>query len=167
MAPTIKVLVVDDSALARGLISRRLASDPGIEVVGTASDGVEAFERVKALRPDVVTLDVQMPVMDGLAALQKIMSSVPTPVVMLSSLTGDDSDTTIRALELGAIDFFLKPSSVSPGGLDGGAKDLVSSAARKRTTGAEQKWATGSAIGAEGWPVSAMRLGFGRRAAGR
>lgn len=106
----VRVLVVDDSATIRAVLARQLAATPGIEVVGKAADGLEAIERIKELRPDVVTLDVEMPRLDGLGALQRIMSECPTRVVMVSSLTGTGADATLRALDLGAVDFFEKPT---------------------------------------------------------
>jgi len=112
-----RVLVVDDSALARMVISRRISLDPGIEVVGEAFDGIDALEKVKSLKPGVVTLDVEMPRMDGLTTLSRIMAECPTAVVMLSRLTEEDAEVTIKALEAGAVDFFLKPSMVDKGGL--------------------------------------------------
>jgi two-component system, chemotaxis family, protein-glutamate methylesterase/glutaminase len=105
----IRVLVVDDSSFIRKALPRLLESDPDIEVVGTASDGAEGLALVKALRPDVVTLDVQMPVMDGLTALQRIMDEAPTRVVMVSSTTAEGTHETVRALTLGAVDFMQKP----------------------------------------------------------
>jgi len=106
----IRVLIVDDSAFLRRNLSRILASDPEIEVVGTAANGAEAVQMVKELRPNVVTLDVMMPVMDGLAALKQIMREAPTPVVMLSATTAEGAQETLEALALGAIDFMIKPS---------------------------------------------------------
>lgn len=120
----IRVLIVDDSAFARFAISRQLQSDPEIEVIDFARDGVEALEKVMTLKPDVVTLDVEMPRMDGLSALGQIMSACPTPVVMLSTLTSEGAQTTIKALELGAVDFFLKPSLTTPAGAYGTGDDL-------------------------------------------
>ncbi len=117
MSSLTRVLVVDDSALARMVISRRISLDPEIEVVGVAFDGIDALEKVKSLRPDVVTLDVEMPRMDGLTTLSHIMSECPTAVVMLSRLTEEDAEVTIKALETGAVDFFLKPSMLDKGGL--------------------------------------------------
>lgn len=105
-----RVLVVDDSATIRAVLARQLAATPGVEVVGKAADGLEAIQRVKELRPDVVTLDIEMPRLDGLGALQRIMEECPTRVVMVSSLTRDGADATLRALDLGAVDFFEKPS---------------------------------------------------------
>ncbi|MCX5998719.1 MAG: response regulator [Chloroflexi bacterium] len=120
----IRVVTVDDSAYARFAISRQLQSDPGIEVVGFARDGIEAIEKIKALKPDVVTLDVEMPRMDGLTALKEIMSQCPVPVVMISTQTGEGTEATVRALELGAVDFFLKPSVTRPAGGEGRSDGL-------------------------------------------
>lgn len=106
----INVLVVDDSAFMRQSIVKQIESDPQLRVVGTARDGVEAIEKALALRPDCITLDVEMPRMDGLAALARIMKECPTPVVMLSALTSEGAEATIEALRLGAIDFVCKPS---------------------------------------------------------
>ena len=106
----IKVLVVDDSALVRKLLSAMLvARDRDIEVVGTASDPYAAREKIKQLNPDVITLDVEMPRMDGITFLENLMRLRPMPVVMVSSLTQRGADVTLRALELGAIDFVAKP----------------------------------------------------------
>ena len=116
MAEKTKVLIVDDSAFARFSIAKRLRTDPGIEVIGHASDGIEAIEQTKSLQPDVVTMDVTMPRMDGIEAVERIMVECPTPIVMLSALTGEGAEVTIKALELGAVDFFLKNSLVSPVG---------------------------------------------------
>lgn len=126
MSDKVRVLVVDDSAFARKAISKMIESDPDLEVVGTANDGQDAFEKVKSLRPDVVTLDVTMPNVDGLQALDLIMGEAPTPVVMLSAMTGENTGTTIEALEKGAVDFYLKPSAMSPAGRSEEALELLS-----------------------------------------
>ena len=105
----IKVLVVDDSALVRKLLTAMLSRAPDIEVVGAASDPYAARERIKKLNPDVITLDVEMPRMDGITFLENLMRLRPIPVVMVSSLTQRGADVTLRALELGAIDFVAKP----------------------------------------------------------
>lgn len=109
MINTIKVLIVDDSALMRQLLSRILSSDPQIEVIGTAGDPFAARDKIKALNPDVITLDIEMPRMDGLTFLEKLMHGHPMPVVMISSLTEKGADTTLRALDLGAVDYISKP----------------------------------------------------------
>ncbi|HIW34316.1 MAG TPA: chemotaxis response regulator protein-glutamate methylesterase [Candidatus Paenibacillus intestinavium] len=106
----IKVLVVDDSVFMRKLISRLIEEDPTLEVVGTARNGKEGVQLVKELRPDVVTMDIEMPEMTGLQALTIIMDQRPTPVLMLSSLTQDGASATITALQNGAVDFISKPS---------------------------------------------------------
>jgi two-component system chemotaxis response regulator CheB len=107
----IKVLVVDDSAFMRTAIERMLISDPGIELIGSAANGREAVEKVVRLRPDVITMDIEMPIMDGLHALKEIMRLCPTPVLMVSSLTKEGAKTTLDAIELGAIDYVPKPGS--------------------------------------------------------
>ncbi len=107
---SVRVLVVDDSAFMRKLISDILNSAPGISVVGTARDGAEAVEKVRTLELDVVTLDVEMPKMDGLEALSQIMEHTPTPCVMLSAHTKVGARVTLEAISSGAFDFVLKPS---------------------------------------------------------
>lgn len=108
MQSSVRVLVVDDSALMRQMISRFL-TEAGMEVVGTAKDGREGLDAVKKLQPDVVTLDVEMPNMDGLAMLRRLMAEHPVPVVMVSSLTLANAPATIEALSLGAVDVVAKP----------------------------------------------------------
>ncbi|CCW34315.1 response regulator receiver modulated CheB methylesterase [Chthonomonas calidirosea] len=110
MEKRIRVLIVDDSALIRLLLTKLLTSDPQIEVVGTASDPLQASQKIEELSPDVLTLDVEMPHMDGLTFLADLMNHHPLPVVMVSSLTQHGCETTIKALELGAVDFFPKPT---------------------------------------------------------
>lgn len=105
----IKVLIVDDSALMRQILTEALSHDAAIEVVGAAPDPYVARDKIKALNPDVLTLDVEMPRMDGLAFLEKLMRARPMPVVMVSSLTEAGCQTTLHALELGAVDFVTKP----------------------------------------------------------
>jgi two-component system, chemotaxis family, protein-glutamate methylesterase/glutaminase len=106
----IRVLIIDDSTFVRQALTRMLASDPGIEVVGSASDGSEGHAKACALRPDVITLDVRMPRMDGLEALRRIMKDCPAPVLLLSSHTSEGADVTLRGLEIGAMDFVDKSS---------------------------------------------------------
>lgn len=107
----IKVLVVDDSAFMRKAISTMLEKDPGIKVVGSARDGQEGLNMVRSLNPDVVTMDIEMPKMDGLTALRHIMMESPRPVLMVSSLTTEGAEATLKAMELGAVDFIPKQLS--------------------------------------------------------
>ncbi|MDA8231629.1 MAG: chemotaxis response regulator protein-glutamate methylesterase [Magnetospirillum sp.] len=134
MASRIRVLVVDDSALMRQILASLLASDPSIEVVGTAPDPMVAREKIKLLNPDVLTLDVEMPRMDGLAFLEKVMTLRPMPVVMVSSLTDAGAEATVRALELGAVDVFCKPADAGGGWAAHGREliDKVKAAAAAR-----------------------------------
>ncbi len=111
MIEKIKAVVIDDSAFMRKSLSIILKSDPDIEVVGTAKDGVEGVELVKKVKPDIVTLDIEMPRMNGLDALKIIMKDAPTSVIMVSSLTTDGAEATIKALEIGAVDFIPKEMS--------------------------------------------------------
>jgi two-component system, chemotaxis family, protein-glutamate methylesterase/glutaminase len=104
-----RVLVIDDSALVRQLLSDILNSDPAIEVVGTASDAIHGLEKIADLSPDVITLDIDMPRLDGLSMLDQMMPLWPLPVVMISALTREGADATLKALELGAVDFIAKP----------------------------------------------------------
>lgn len=105
----IRVLIIDDSALVRQLLTDILSSDPAIEIAGTAPDPYIAREKIKQLNPDVLTLDVEMPKMDGVTFLRNLMRLRPMPVVMVSTLTEKGADVTLEALELGAIDFVTKP----------------------------------------------------------
>jgi two-component system chemotaxis response regulator CheB len=109
MVEKIKVLVVDDAAFMVKAVSELLESDPGIKIVGCARNGLEGLEKIKALRPDVVTLDMDMPVMDGVTTLRHVMIEAPVPVVVLSSLFSDGG-ITFEALRLGVVDFLPKPS---------------------------------------------------------
>ena len=121
----VKVLIVDDSALVRQILSEILNSDPDIEVVGAAADPYAAREKIKKLAPDVITLDVEMPRMDGITFLGNLMRLRPTPVVMISSLTEQGADVTLRALELGAVDFVSKPKLDISQGLEQYAEEIL------------------------------------------
>lgn len=111
MTNKIRALVVDDSAFMRGVITKMLESDKEIEVIGTAKNGLEAIEKVEALKPDVMTLDIEMPVMNGLDALKHIMEKNPLPVIMFSALTQEGAEITLEALTIGAADFIAKDFS--------------------------------------------------------
>jgi two-component system, chemotaxis family, protein-glutamate methylesterase/glutaminase len=135
---SIKVLVVDDSALIREVLSRMLSRDADIDVVGTAVDPIDAREKIKTLNPDVVTLDIEMPNMNGLQFLEKLMRLRPTPVVMVSTLTKKGASETLLALELGAVDFVAKPSAEAEGGIEAfGAnlRDKIRAAAKSDVRG--------------------------------
>lgn len=127
----IKVLIVDDSIFMRKALETLLSNENDIDVVGMARDGKEAVDMTMKLNPDVITLDVEMPVMDGLEALEIIMKEKPTPVIMVSSVTKEGADATIKALELGAVDFMTKDSN-SLGGhaIDVGLADKIRKFAR-------------------------------------
>ncbi len=120
-----RVLVIDDSALMRRLLSEILSDTPDLEVVGTAPDPFVARDKIKALEPDVLTLDVEMPRMDGLKFLANLMRLRPMPVIMVSSLTERGADVTLEALALGAVDFVSKPTIDLERGLDGCAEEIV------------------------------------------
>lgn len=125
----VRVLIVDDSATMRLLVRNALRADPGIDVVGEARDALEARDTIKELNPDVITLDIEMPNMNGLDFLEKIMRLRPTPVIMVSTLTSRGASATIRALELGAFDCVCKPSDTDPDSLSA-LPDLVRAAAQ-------------------------------------
>mgnify|MGYP000902502152 FL=1 len=121
----ITVLVVDDSIVMRRIISDILSKDGDIEVVDTARNGAEALEKVRELDPDVVTMDIEMPVMDGLTALQHIMADSPRPVVMLSSMDKRQADITLKSLDLGAVDFISKTAGSLSLDLERNSEDIV------------------------------------------
>lgn len=106
----IRVLVIDDSAFMRKMLTDILEKDPRIEVIGTARNGRDGINKIRQFSPDVVTMDVHMPVLDGIAALREIMRTTPLPVIMLSSNVGDGTESAIKAIEYGAVDFIMKPS---------------------------------------------------------
>ena len=134
----IKVLVIDDSALIRKLLVEILNSDPGIEVIGTAPDPFIAREKIKQLNPDVLTLDIEMPKMDGVTFLRNLMRLRPMPVVMVSTLTESGADVTLQSLELGAVDYVSKPKVNVQEEMQAYAKEIISkvkTAARARVRG--------------------------------
>ncbi|MDP3265454.1 MAG: chemotaxis response regulator protein-glutamate methylesterase [Sulfuricurvum sp.] len=122
----IRVLIVDDSATARAVLADILGSDPMIEVVGTASDAYVARDKIVELKPDVICLDVEMPRMDGITFLKRLMHYMPLPVIMVSSLTQAGAKTTLQALESGAVDFVPKPHSHIYDGKDEMRDELIS-----------------------------------------
>lgn len=122
----IKVLIVDDSALIRKVLHEILTSDPEIDVVGSAADPYIAREKIKALNPDVLTLDIEMPKMDGIKFLKNLMRLRPLPVVMISTLTQKGAPATLQALELGAVDYVGKPSADNPEQLAEYAEEILS-----------------------------------------
>lgn len=121
---SIKVLIVDDSALMRALLTEIISGAPDLEVVGAAPDPIAAREMIKALNPDVLTLDVEMPRMDGLDFLDRLMRLRPMPVIMISSFTAAGSEVTLKALELGAVDYLAKPGAESISMLQDYAEDI-------------------------------------------
>ncbi|MDI6717296.1 MAG: chemotaxis response regulator protein-glutamate methylesterase [Actinomycetota bacterium] len=121
----IKVLIVDDSAVIRQLVKDILESDPNIEVVGVAGDPIFAERKIASFRPDVITLDVEMPRMDGITFLEKLMRTNPIPVVMLSSHTDRHAAETLRALELGAVDFITKPKANIAEGIEALSEEII------------------------------------------
>jgi len=127
----VRVLVVDDSASMRALIALTLSNDPSIQVVGQAADPLEAREAIKALNPDVMTLDVEMPKMNGLDFLEKVMRLRPLPVIMVSSATERGAATAVQAMEIGAIDCVGKPNSEHPRAFDC-LPDMIKMAAQAR-----------------------------------
>lgn len=136
MSEKIRVLVVDDSALMRKLIPSILARDPEIEVVGTAMDGEFALKKIEELRPDVVTLDLEMPRMDGMETLRLIMRRAPLPVILFSTHSKEGAYSTLKALALGAVDFIAKPTDAAAGHLEKIADILIDKIkVAKRATG--------------------------------
>jgi two-component system chemotaxis response regulator CheB len=125
MSERIRVLVVDDSALMRKLIPAILAREPLIEVVGTAMDGAFALKKIEELQPDVVTLDLEMPRMDGMETLRLIMRRAPLPVILFSTHSKEGGYATLKALAMGAVDFLAKPKDAAAGHLEEIADQLI------------------------------------------
>ncbi len=159
----VRVLIVDDSALIRQLLTELLGADPDIAVVGTAGDPFAARERIKQLNPDVITLDIEMPLMDGLTFLEKLMVLRPMPVVVVSTLTQKGAEAGIRALELGAYDVVAKPLSDIRQGLLASGAELVAKVkaaatsrprARARTAVAQRPLVFDPRLSASGWIVA-------------
>ncbi len=125
MISPVRVIIVDDSALMRRLLADLLEKDPGITVVGTARNGVDALATIKEKNPDVVTMDIEMPKMDGLTALQHIMDECPMPVVMVSAMAKRQADITMKALDLGAVDFISKTSGALSLDIEKAGRDII------------------------------------------
>jgi two-component system, chemotaxis family, protein-glutamate methylesterase/glutaminase len=140
MKERVRVLVVDDSALMRKLIPLILERDPEIEVVGTAMDGAFALKKIAELQPDVVTLDLEMPRMDGIETLRTIMRHVPLPVIVFSTHSKEGAYSTFKALALGAIDFVAKPKDAAAGHLDPVAQQLVDKIKVAKRAGGPKVW---------------------------
>jgi len=150
----IKVLIVDDSALIRKILSEILNADPNIMVIGTAEDPYDAREKIKKLRPDVITLDIEMPKMDGLTFLEKLMRLRPMPVVMVSTLTEKGSEATMKALTLGAVDFLPKPKTNVENSLLDYADDLVEKVKAAKATNINALLSNSSVSAKSGLPTS-------------
>ena len=121
----VRVLIIDDSQLIRTVLTEILNSSPDIEVVGAAEDPLIAREMIKQLNPDVLTLDIEMPRMDGITFLRNLMRLRPMSVVMISALTESNAEVTLTALELGAVDFIAKPSGDTEEGMNDYAEEII------------------------------------------
>ena len=152
----IRVLIVDDSPLVRRAIERLLDADPGVSVVGTAADGLEALAKVRALHPDVVTLDVLMPRLDGLKVLACLMRESPVRVLMLSSLTHEGAEETLRALDLGAVDFIDKTALLVSGEPEAAGRELLGKI--HTAAGVDPARRERSAVPSAGTPAAAALL---------
>ena len=157
----IRVVVVDDSALVRGLLASAIDAQPDMTCVGTASDPYQAREVIRSLDPDVITLDVEMPRMDGLDFLEKLMRLRPMPVVMVSTLTERGAETTLRALELGAVDFVAKPRI----GVAQGMQEIAAEISDKLRAAARARVARRTAV-PPAPPAASRRAAGGGEAAG-
>lgn len=156
MAMKTRVLVVDDSALMRGLLTEMINSAADMEVVGAAPDAPTAREMIKVLNPDVLTLDVQMPKMDGLEFLDRLMRLRPMPVVMVSAYTRAGSETTLKALELGAIDFIGKPRADAGKTMEEYAEELVDKIRAAKGARLRRQQLMGQATSHSATPASAL-----------
>jgi two-component system chemotaxis response regulator CheB len=163
---TIKVLVVDDSALMRALLTEIINGAPDLKVVGSAPDPIAAREMIKALNPDVLTLDVEMPKMDGLEFLDRLMRLRPMPVIMISAMTERGSEVTLKALELGAVDFVAKPRAENITLLQNYAeeiRDKIRAAKGARLKSPGLRPAAGTTGGPVAAPVAPVASGFSSR----
>ncbi|MDR1489218.1 MAG: chemotaxis response regulator protein-glutamate methylesterase [Desulfovibrio sp.] len=163
----VKVLVVDDSAFVRRSLVTILERDPEIQVAGTAANGEEAIAKAAQIDPDVITMDVEMPKMNGLVALERIMAENPLPVIMVSSITGEGAATTLRAMELGALDYICKPGSDRVHEVQHMEKDIcpkVKALARRKAF-LRLKYKTGAMKASQSAGASLGRTGFSSSAA--
>lgn len=150
----IRVLVVDDSSFFRRIVSQMLEADPQLQIIGTAANGLEAIEKALSLRPDVIVMDIEMPVLDGISAVRRIMAQAPTAILMFSSLTQQGAQATLEALEAGAVDFLPKRfQELATDRKE--ATELLQQ--RVRTLGAK----TGRSVPAASMPAPAARPFFG------
>ncbi|SMC19443.1 two-component system, chemotaxis family, response regulator CheB [Desulfacinum hydrothermale DSM 13146] len=153
----IRVLVVDDSAIVRKIFTQELGKHPDIQVVGTAPDPYVARDKIAKLRPDVITLDVEMPRMDGLTFLKKLMKYHPTPTIIVSSLTPRNSEMALEALEYGAVEVLAKPGgSFTVGDMSVQLVEKIRAAARVRDLGSRRPGPSDSSEGAKGRPSLAL-----------
>lgn len=159
---TIKVLIVDDSALIRQLLTEIFSVDSRLIVVGTASDPIEARDKIKLYNPDVITLDIEMPKMNGITFLKNLMRLRPMPVVMISTLTQTGAPATLEALELGAVDFIGKPNGADGGGLASYRDKLISKvvAAAKANVGAREQRSQSTAVMPATLPSGKLKHNF-------
>jgi len=157
--PPVRVLIVDDSVVVRQTLSKILGQDDGIEVIGTAGDPYEAREKIVELKPDVLTLDIEMPRMDGLTFLEKLMRHFPLPVVMVSSLTREGADLSVRAIELGAVEVVSKPSSTHQTGLGEIGVELVDKIKAAARVRVRRRVSPGGAVDAKGRPTGLNTIG--------
>ena len=153
--PRIKVLIVDDSAFMRTALSRMVTYDPGLWVVGTAASGAEALQKIATLDPDVITLDMEMPGLNGLETLRRIMAQFPRPVIMVSSVTLKDAETTFNALAAGAFDYVPKQLSATSLDISHIREDLfakIKAAAESRRSKDASQPACGSLPARQSYP---------------
>ena len=155
MTNKIKVLIVDDSALVRQIVSQALATDPDIEVIGAASDPIFAIQKMKSEWPDVLVIDIEMPRMDGITFLKKIMAERPTPVVICSSLAEEGAQATFEALEAGAISIITKPKIGLKSFLEDSSNDIVQAVRSAARANMRAVRSSSSAAGAVPFPIPA------------